>query len=330
MDNNGICYYDLPYKISGINYDIEFKLQIPDSYSKRQKFQYYCLAQNFSFDYQLLVNAQQIKIFNVNGLDSGSLIYLTIVFTPKKKTKAAAGMYLSGEGTNGPNINYYAGSTWSEFFTYAENLNTQTTWWIDQNKIYCKWNHPWYGEMTLYNEDIDFNDFINPVLYNFYTEEICCFVAGTQILMADNTTKSIEDILVGEEVVSYDTNTDNQYVTTVVSKIINPKSISMAEIVFDNGAKLVMTDYHPLYTLDGWKSITNYLGYDTLQIGDIVKTADGQSEIIGITQYQNLQPILTYTLDVATTEELLNGRDDNTNDNFYANGIVAHNASCPE
>lgn len=187
--------------------------------------------------------------------------------------------------------------------------------------------------MTLRSDSIDIDDFISSfTTYAFYAEangEMCCFVAGTQILMADNTTKSIEDIVTGEEVFSYDINTGNQYVTTVVSKLTNPKSISMAEVVLDNGVKLVMTDYHPLYTLDGWKSITNHLGYDTLQVGDIVKTIDGQSEIVGITQYQNLQPILTYTLDVATTEELLNGRDDNRNDNFYANGVVAHNADCP-
>jgi intein/homing endonuclease len=142
--------------------------------------------------------------------------------------------------------------------------------------MYCKWNHPWYGEMTLFNDSIDLDDFIlDFTTYAFFTENICCFVAGTQILMADNTTKSIEDVIAGEEVFSYDINTDSQYVTTVVSKVINPKSISMAEVVLDNGAKLVMTDYHPFYTLDGWKSITNYLGYDTLQVGDIVKTIDG-------------------------------------------------------
>lgn len=324
MDNNGVCYYDLPYEISGINYDIDFKLYNKNTDSVQSEFQYYCLVQNFHFEYQLLVNSKQIKIFNVAGLKTNDIIYLTIVFTPKKKTQAQFQTYLSSEGTGGPAMSYYSGSTWREF------LQENSDWWFENNCIYCKWNHPWYGEMTLFNDSIDLDDFIlDFTTYAFFTENICCFVAGTQILMADNTTKSIEDVIAGEEVFSYDINTDSQYVTTVVSKVINPKSISMAEVVLDNGAKLVMTDYHPLYTLDGWKSITNYLGYDTLQVGDIVKTIDGQSEIIGITQYQNLQPILTYTLDVATTEELLNGRDNNTHDNFYANGVVAHNADCP-
>lgn len=152
----------------------------------------------------------------------------------------------------------------------------------------------------------------------------CCFVSGTQVLISlENITKPIEDIREGDRVVSYNVETGENYYTTVKRLVLNKHSINMAKIFFDNGVTLEMTDYHPLYTIEGWHSLTDQ-NYNKLIIGDIVKTSSGWAKIIDIEQYQLNTPIVTYTLDVVNNDELL--LDSDLNDNFYANGIVAHNA----
>lgn len=168
------------------------------------------------------------------------------------------------------------------------------------------------------------DDIINTT-ENYYagTFEVCCFVAGTQILMADGTTKNIENIQPGDAVISYDIETGNDYQTIVKKLVLNPYSKHMAKIKLSNGNILEMTDYHPLYTHKGWASLTDSK-YNQLLMGDLVKTKDNWSEIIDIVQYQLKTPITTYTLDVRDNTE-----DNEMNDNFYANEAVVHNISCP-
>lgn len=155
----------------------------------------------------------------------------------------------------------------------------------------------------------------------------CCFVSGTQILLdLYGNTKPIEEIKSGDTVVSYNVETKEKYLTIVNRLVTNPYSRNMAEITLDNGVVLNMTDYHPLYCIDGWKSLTGYKNYNILEIGDVVITDIGSSKIENINLYTLEEPITTYALDVRDENEYL---DDDTNDNFYANGVVAHNASCP-
>ena len=168
------------------------------------------------------------------------------------------------------------------------------------------------------------SDIININGYSIFHD--CCFVAGTQILIDNNQTMNIEDVRSGDSVMSYNIETGENYLTTVKKLVLNKHSTHMAKIIFDDGNILEMTDYHPLYTINGWSSLTDKK-YNQLKIGDLVKTQNGWSEIIDIIQYTLKEPITTYTLDVRDNDEML--VDNEINDNFYANGIVAHNAACP-
>lgn len=160
--------------------------------------------------------------------------------------------------------------------------------------------------------------------YSYWLD--CCFVEGTQVMISlDGQTKNIEDIQAGEQVVSYNVETGENYLTTVSKAITNNSSKFMAHVEFENGSELDMTEYHPIYTQNGWRSLTNYNGYDTLVVGDIAKTVDGWSKITDIVRYQNDVRTTTYTLDVVDIGE---NPDIEINDSFYANGIVVHNSAC--
>lgn len=194
---------------------------------------------------------------------------------------------------------------------------------IDVNDVFWKASGS-SGNMLL----VDATDIIRENgVYTVPKPDDCCFVIGTQILISLNgQTQSIETINPGDQVVSYNIKTGENYLTTVKKLVLNKNSTHMAKIKFDNGIIIEMTDYHPLYTINGWSSLTKP-EYRKLIIGDIVKTNDGWSKIIDIELYQLNKPIITYTLDVRDSDEIL--EDCEIDDNFYANGIVVHNAACP-
>ena len=153
---------------------------------------------------------------------------------------------------------------------------------------------------------------------------VCCFVPGTQILVTlDGKTKAIETFNPGDTVVSYNVETGENYIAEVQALIVKPESINMARIYLEDGSIIDMTDYHPLYTQDGWHSITNHNGYDTLIEGDIVKTPNGWSRILRIELYVT-DPKKTYNLDIKDFDEVV---DDDTDDGFFADGAFAHNAT---
>ena len=159
-----------------------------------------------------------------------------------------------------------------------------------------------------------------------YWEEDCCFIAGTQITLADGTTVPIEALTKDMLVLSYNINTKNFYTTKVKSITINHHSLYMARVILENGIEVTMTNYHPLLTTNGWHSLTNHNGYELLTTNDYVITLDGPNKIENIILYTNDNFIDTYTIDTIDLDE---NKDNDTNDNFIANGIVVHNASCP-
>ena len=163
--------------------------------------------------------------------------------------------------------------------------------------------------------------------YNTSHVSMCCFVNGTQVLTSLNgATCNIEDLKIGDQVVSYSFERGENYESIVKDQYLNKNSIHMAKVTCADGTVLEMTDYHPLYTNEGWKSLTNYKGYATLCVGDIVKTVDDWSEITSIERYSLQEPITTYTINVIDKNEEI---DIDINDGFYANGVLAHNMASP-
>lgn len=222
-------------------------------------------------------------------------------------------------------------------FTFTINNVTYTaevgmTWndWV--NSSYNTYGYYIYNNyvMAYYDETLQYYPSWTPVSPTDtiisgenYIRSNCCLVAGTQVMISlDGETRNIEAIEAGDSVVSYNIKTAENYITQVVSLVVNRYSIGMAHVEFADGRVLDMTVYHPLYTKNGWHSITNKDGYDTLVVGDMVKTANGWVEIVKITRYNFTTPVTTYTLDV---EDFEGGHTENENDNFYANGIVVHN-----
>lgn len=153
----------------------------------------------------------------------------------------------------------------------------------------------------------------------------CCFAPGTLVLTSlDGDATVIESVEVGDTIVSYDIETGENKIVEVSRVIVKENTTDIAEVTFDDGSTIVMNAYHPLYCRDGFKSITRYKGYDELVVGDVVKSYDDWRIITNINRYIS-DPIVTYNLDI---RDLGENPDVDTNDTYYANGVVVKNGFC--
>lgn len=167
----------------------------------------------------------------------------------------------------------------------------------------------------------------NGQLYLFKTDGgvigVGCFAGNTQVMVSlDGKTKSIKELQAGDEVVSYNLDTGDNYLARVTRLVVNEYSTDMVKVTLVNGTVLEMTAVHPVYTRDGFKSVEPWGDYGELVVGDEVKTNTDWSGVVSIERCTLDEPIKTYTLGVVDYGE---DPDVDTYDNFYANGVVVHN-----
>ncbi len=154
----------------------------------------------------------------------------------------------------------------------------------------------------------------------------CCFPAGTKITMADRSCKNIEDIKVGDRVLSYDLQRGkySSWMVKMLGKPIHP----VYEI---NDGLISATVDHPFYIkksdgTTGWGAIDinraeRFITYQgnilQLEVGDRFFTSNG--EWIEVTSIlPNVEPVQTYNiLSFSGTR------------NYFANGILVYEEHPP-
>lgn len=131
--------------------------------------------------------------------------------------------------------------------------------------------------------------------------------AGTQITMEDDTRKAIEDITIGDIVLSYNV-TDQVYekkTVTSTDKIMFGRTV---RIVLDNGLQVLTTSDYPFWGERGWLSVDSeltaeYPKYESVKatdIGDYLYFYDiltTSSERISIIE-GIMEPIMTYSITI--------------------------------
>ena len=150
-----------------------------------------------------------------------------------------------------------------------------------------------------------------------------CFAPGTQVLMADGTTKNIELVQIGDYVISYNEETHEFIPKRVKESYPHYNTPRLIRLTFNNGIVLELTPGHPLYSLNnGWKSldIENSL-YEhktiatLLQLNDtIVGVNDTLAILVAIDELDIGNNYTSYNIEI---------EDCHT---FIANGLVAHNS----
>ena len=116
-----------------------------------------------------------------------------------------------------------------------------------------------------------------------------------------------------DEIVYYDFNENTTKIGKVSKVYIHKNATNFVRYEFNDGTYLEATDYHPIYTEYGWKSLTRRNGYEVPQIGDKVKTSTGWKEIIKMESYTGLEDCYDFAI---TT------KDGKIINNYYANDTL--------
>lgn len=155
--------------------------------------------------------------------------------------------------------------------------------------------------------------YVNGILvHNKLLTPACCFVAGTEIDLANGDSKNIEDIIVGDEVIGWK---DSERINGVVSEL-KPTYLGNRSLYNINDLKITFTDEHPFLTKDGWKSIAPDEGteYGLLVVGDEI---NHEGEWITINEFKEIegedynQPVYNFTVEDIHS--------------YIADGVIVHN-----
>lgn len=153
---------------------------------------------------------------------------------------------------------------------------------------------------------------------NFDGLDVHCFGAGTQITMADNSTKNIEQITKNDWILTFDNKT-NKLVKTQVSKLIQTRHSNLKKLVFSD-REIITTDDHPFWRADkNWASINpaksnNHYEQDIevkqLIVGDKI-FIPAENKFINLIEIENIaDEQMTFTIELTTRN------------NFIANGLL--------
>lgn len=147
--------------------------------------------------------------------------------------------------------------------------------------------------------------------HNYFANEFLvhnrCFVAGTQITLFDGSVKAIEDVAVGEKVLTYNEILGVNEVGTV-GDLKQHKVSEVIRLTLDNEIIITTTHEHPFFVEDkGWVKAGE------LEPLDVCKKADGSESLISTVELLQENHIVYNLLSISN------------NHNFYANGILVHN-----
>ena len=82
-----------------------------------------------------------------------------------------------------------------------------------------------------------------------------CLGVDELVWMADGTQKAIKDVQVGDEVLSFSSETMDISNTRVVNQFVRPNEFPIYRLRLTNGAEIVATEDHQFMTNKGWKTV---------------------------------------------------------------------------
>ena len=244
--------------------------------------------------------------------DSSYSFSIELVSTPIKAEDALPSVSQEIEFIIFSNGSFKAelGMTWEDFVNSEYNTSGVT---ISGDRVII------FGYAV---RDVVKDDYI--IANKEYEWEGCCFDAGSKILMADGTEKNIEDVEVGDMVMSLNEDTGEFIIQKVAQTITNKYSTDLVYVHLSNGVRLGMRAYHPLLTTEGWKSLRpdqaetiNEIGeVEELKVGDTIIGYEENVTIVSVEQRPEVENYYTYTLNIEGYH------------NYIVEGIVAHNKGC--
>ena len=161
------------------------------------------------------------------------------------------------------------------------------------------------------------NDIENNAVYDCDSVAECVAPNSNILVTEDGTTKQAKDIKENDSIMYYDFET-NTMKKGIVEKVYEHKdATNFIRYTLEDNTYIEATDYHPIYTKEGWKSYTNRNNYPKPVLGDQIKTNNGYKKLINIETYTGKDNFYDFKVKSEDGKEI---------NNYFANGILVHSA----
>jgi hypothetical protein len=144
------------------------------------------------------------------------------------------------------------------------------------------------------------------------------FPGTTRVVMADGTTKQIEDVRVDDAVLATDPESGRTETHTVTRTIYTPDDTDFADITIDVGhARITATQHHPFWS----PSAHRWIDAGDLQSGQTLRTSSGRTvTVVGVHRYHRLHSAYNLTVDDLHTYYVVAGDTP----------VLVHNTNCTD
>lgn len=144
-----------------------------------------------------------------------------------------------------------------------------------------------------------------------------CLLPGTQILVnIDGTTKNVEDLAVGDTVITYD---GKEYIAAELDKVVNAKHTFYLDINFIDGTKVSISPDHAILTEEGWKSYKPYITETPENVSRLTK----KDKVFLNGEYVGIKDIILYT----KPDTVMYNIGVKGHNNYIANGVCVYECS---
>ena len=176
-----------------------------------------------------------------------------------------------------------------------------------------------------YRIDVETTDsyFVSASNNSFIVHNAPCFIAGTKVHIEEKGITNIEDVEVGDKVISYNHDTDTSEYKEVL-KVREQENKNVVKYVFENGTELTGTPDHPLFV--NGKGYSSYYPKETLEdsgldvnqilLGDEVLHIDGYGVVI------------SDIIEIEETHTVYNLEEVEHNHNFFVNQFFFNEKIC--
>lgn len=174
------------------------------------------------------------------------------------------------------------------------------------------------------------NFFANRILVH-NREELCpfpcCFVAGTEVTLGNGDVKEIQNLVVGDEVMTFN-ESNEELETKKVLEVFNPERDDLVQYHLDNGTVLECTHDHPHYYKcknTGEEGLASYDPLKTKLMHKLDREVAGieEGDLLFDMDGTEIKIIKIVPKDKEVTQTYIMTIEDNHN--FFANGILTHN-----
>lgn len=180
-----------------------------------------------------------------------------------------------------------------------------------------KYNHNYYAEGVL----------VHNIKANGPGGGGGCFIAGTQVTMADGTSRNIESLLVGEIVKTYDEVT-GEYTLSPVKTVYHhePRQQILLTYHLNNGVVFTSNDVHPIFDRSTGAYHNSIEIYERWEKGEVIRLEDetGKELVVEkIVLTESFVPV--YNLHVSSPYDvgIVDGEHGH---NYFVYGVRVHNA----